>query len=362
MDAHFLDGKKHGAACFLENVYSEYLDLESDHEIFFGLERDAPINKDLFNRSNVHIVRYKFGGWLRYLLDIPYITKKNKIDVIHTQYVLPLVLSKSIKRHVTIHDVLYEDYPELFNFIYKFSRRIIFGLSARYADAISTVSNYSRLRLIANYNLDAKHIYVIHNGAKSPEVSLLKKKKRCGNFGNYLIYVSRFEQRKNHMRLLEVLLRLRSDFPDLGLILVGFDVDGTLAKVMQFINKNNLSSHVNILSGITDEYLSDLIVYASVVVYPSLCEGFGMPIIESFLLNPRTAFSNTTAMSDFTFALNNMFDPYDLVNIEEVVRRLLIDDELGGVWAKQKKFIIKHYNWKSSATKLASLHNELFYS
>lgn len=356
VDAHFLDGQKHGVANFLERLYLHYIDLGSDHEIYFGIEPNAPTDYPLFARPGVHVLRYRFGGVLRFLLDIPLLARNIKPDIIHTQYVLPLRAGYSAKRHVTIHDVLYEDYPELFGKVYRWSRTIIFGWSARHADILSTVSAYSRDRIRAIYRPKAGEIHVIHNGvmAEAPETD----NKFSESFrGEFLLYVSRFEKRKNHLNLLKAFVQLLRERPQLRLVLVGFDADGTLAECDQFIAEHAIRSNIEMLSNISDSEITHLFRTASVVVYPSLCEGFGMPIIESMLLNPHTVFSNTTAMADFSFAPENTFDPTNVDAIVETIRTKL--DARGyepPEWPAQRRLIADKYNWGRSARVLLEIH------
>jgi glycosyltransferase involved in cell wall biosynthesis len=177
---------------------------------------------------------------------------------------------------------------------------------------------------------------------------------------DFLLYVSRFEKRKNHLALLKSLLQIRTRNPKLKLVLVGFEVDGSLAATRTFIDKHALSDVVEIRANIADAELIHLFKTAKVVVYPSLCEGFGMPIVEALLLNPRTVFSNTTAMADFVFAKEKMFDPSDVLAMTAKIQA-----ELDGAgtsfsdWTEQKRLIADKYTWERAARTLARIHGTL---
>jgi glycosyltransferase involved in cell wall biosynthesis len=177
--------------------------------------------------------------------------------------------------------------------------------------------------------------------------------------GNSILYVSRFEKRKNHLALLRAFIRLRIANPTLRLKLVGFEIDGTLAAVMNFIALHKLDDHVDIAGNITDDQLKELYRTAGVVAYPSMCEGFGMPVIESFLLNPGTCYSNTTAMAEFSFAPEYKFSPED---DDAIVRTLEIGLRQSGVnppdWDDQRRLVVQKYNWKQSAKVLAAMNHE----
>ena len=95
IDGHFLDGRKHGVAVYLDKLYLQYLKLHPNDELHFCLEPDASSEYILFGLPNVFVHRYRFGGIIRFLYDIPLIARRIKPDIIHTQYVLPCLLYTS---------------------------------------------------------------------------------------------------------------------------------------------------------------------------------------------------------------------------------------------------------------------------
>jgi glycosyltransferase involved in cell wall biosynthesis len=175
--------------------------------------------------------------------------------------------------------------------------------------------------------------------------------------GEFLLYVSRFEKRKNHLSLLNAFVTLLQDKPQLRLVLVGFDADGSQNDCKRFIVTHGIGANVEMLSNISDAHLNRLFRTATVVVYPSLCEGFGMPIIESLLLNPKTVYSNTTAMSDFSFAPENMFNPSDVNAIVQIIHKTMsISANNTTAWVAQREYIANKYNWTRSAQVLLAMH------
>lgn len=356
IDGHFLDGQKHGVAIYLERLYSQYRKLQPEDELHFGLEPGSIIDYQLFSMPRVFVHRYRFGGLLRFLYDIPRLVRKINADVVHTQYVLPIRVGYTAKRHVTLYDVLYEDFPALFSPFYRWSRRIVFGWSARRADLITSISEYSRSRIAVLYGRPEQDIHLVYPGVVEDEHSIVAPINVTRE--NSILYVSRFEKRKNHFSLLNSFQDLRKSNPDLRMVLVGFEIDGTLAKVRDFITSHGLDDVVDIRSRINDEELANLYQTSGAVVYPSFGEGFGMPIIESFLMNPNTLFSNTTAMAEFTFAPNNTFDPTDGSAITAKLNAALcVRNIQPAEWQEQRYEVIKKYNWFSSAQVLMRLYH-----
>jgi glycosyltransferase involved in cell wall biosynthesis len=108
-------------------------------------------------------------------------------------------------------------------------------------------------------------IRVIHCGVmlESPGIVEDCARSTCDEF---LLYVSRFEMRKNHLNLLKAFIVLLRERPQLRLVLVGFDVDGTLAKCNRFISEQAIGKHIEILSNISDSQILHLFRTAKVVV------------------------------------------------------------------------------------------------
>lgn len=356
IDGHFLDGRRHGVAKFLDRLYTQYSHINPTDELHIGLEPNQKFKYEFFSGPNVFLHQYKFGGFLRFLLDIPILTRKIKPHVIHTQYVLPLRWGSKCIRHVTIHDVLYEDYPEYFTFFYRWARKIFFRISAKKADLVTTISKYSRSRIAFWYGLNELDIPLIYPGVVDYENEPYVPKRLIRN--NSVLYVSRFEKRKNHLTLLNALKIFVKENPGIKLILVGFDVDGTLKVIKEFIRKNKLHDNVEFKTNIPDVDLHKLYNASGAVVYPSYCEGFGMPVVEAFLQNPFTLFSNTTAMAEFPFCKSNSFDPNDVSEILDKLSMALDSrDESPPDWQKHKLLVMKQYNWNRSAQNLSELYH-----
>ena len=359
IDAHFLDGKKHGVANFIERLYGAYRRLAPEDDLIFAVEKGADPGPEVLELPGVTVVEYKYGGYLRFLLDLPVLARRHSVDVVHTQYMLPLMFGRGVVRHVTIHDVLYEDYPELFGLGYRSMRTTLFRASAYFADVVSTVSVYSKQRIAAHYRLKSQAVHILPNGADVPTAGAEGAFDTGLPFRRYIAFVSRFERRKNHARLLEAFAEVRRTIGDIHLVLVGFDVDGTLARVRAEIEAAGLDEWVTILSGIPDERLTAIVRGAEAIVYPSLCEGFGMPIIESLLVNPNTLFSNTSAMSDFTFAGERMFDPTDTPGMAaKIIDCLTGELRLTDDWPRVRDYIRETYSWEKSAATLVALYHE----
>tara|TARA_B110000259_G_scaffold8037_1_gene8772 strand:+ start:4728 stop:5831 length:1104 start_codon:yes stop_codon:yes gene_type:complete len=308
IDGYHLGLKKHGVQKFLSGLIDGLSQFNPGTKIFVGVKKtELEGLTEVFKGTSVVLMPYSTIGILRLIFDIPLILKKNKISTFYGQYFIPIFTSKSIRYFITVHDILYEDYPKFYSTFYILSRRYLINRSAKRSVKIFTISIFSKERLNTKYNIDLEKIEVIPIQIEAPKGEILKDEELIED---NIVYVSRFEERKNHERLISVFSKIPNT-KSLTLILVGFDVDGTKEKCIQLTKDLGLSDRVIFLENIESNELEKLHVRSKVVIYPSLCEGLGMPILEALLANSRVLFSNTTSMGEFIFAKRHMFNPFD---------------------------------------------------
>lgn len=354
LDGHFLCGKKHGIAIYLEELYLSLLKNNSEIELIIGVEKNTNINTNsLFNHPKVKVKFYRFGGWLRFFYDIPLLTFKTKPKYVHTQNIICMFRQKSVKYHVTLFDVLYEDFPEFFSFSYRFFRSLIFRYSAINCDYLSTCSKYSSERICHHYGISKNKISIINGALNIPSTSNLEDIK----YKNYFLYVSRFEKRKNHEALLKAFAKSLKNDLTLKLILVGFEVDGSKKESRKIVNQLKIYDSVVFLENISNSLLIALYKNASMVIFPSKCEGFGLPVIEALYMNPYSIFSDSSAMSDLKFAQDSMFNPYDQNSIYEKIESVLkTKDRFTKNWNIKIDYINKNFNWENSSKVLNDIY------
>jgi glycosyltransferase involved in cell wall biosynthesis len=283
------------------------------------------------------------------IFDIPYIILKYRIDISHYQYITPLLkLSREI---VTIHDVLFIDFPELFPIGYRVKNRFFFKRSARRADVLLTVSDYSRNRIAEHFKISEEDIIVIHNAVSAdffePAGELPDVKIKFG-LGNYILYVSRIEPRKNHIMLLKAFVELKLWEKNFQLVLIG----GRAIPSVDFDDYlNSLSDKIRATVYLIDSsYGNELKSFyrnCRLFVFPSIAEGFGIPPLEAVASNTPMICSKSTAMGEFKFLNDRMFDPTSLDDLKEKITEYL--GNTTGYSNNELDFIRLNYNWQDAA-------------
>lgn len=329
LDFHVVDGKFQGSRTHVIEMFSAVIKNSPDFDFVIFLDKPEILEEisPVFSLPNVLLVRMpKSNAIVRLFWQLPWLSRKYKIDLLHTQYVLPWPVT--CMTAVTIHDVLFEIYPQYFTTFFVLRSRFFMRRAARNADLLFTVSNFSKLEISRLYGVSADSIYVVHNGVDSakfsPRIETLDVLSGRGlSDKGYILSVGRLEPRKNHAVLIEAYARLESPPP---LVIVGqrdFKFDG----VFKMISKYNLKDRVHILEDVSDDELPVLYRHAAVFAYPAFAEGFGMPPLEAMAAGTPVITSNTTSLPEVVGSAGIVISPESVEELAGALRRVLTNQE-----------------------------------
>ena len=285
---------------------------------------------------------------------------KHKIDIFHgLSHELPIGIEKTnIKTVVTIHDLIYLRYPKLFT---KIDRKIYdkkFRSACERADKIIAVSKQTKSDIIEFFNINQDKIDVVYQGCnqvfktKKSEDKISNIKNKYSLFDNYLLYVSSIEERKNLLTLLKVLKNL----PDRNLVIIG-DGLSYKKKCLDFIQHNKLEKRVKILSGLDLFEMSCIYQKAEMMIYPSVFEGFGIPILEA--LNSQIPVI-TTKGGCFSEAggKNSLYvDPLSIDSISDAIIKIEQDQNLKDKMIEEGHKHAQKFNDETIAINLMKIYS-----
>ncbi len=348
IDSHCFDFKSsQGISVYIKGLYSHLTMLNSNIEYFFIGQNTEKLQKIFGTQDNVHYIRLKSkNNFIRLFFEIPKIIKENKIDVAHFQYVAPLI--KNCKTIVTLHDVLFLDYPEYFPSTYKLSKKWPFKISAKRADLLCTVSKYSQERISYHYGINPEKIYITPNAVDNDFYSI--QAARPEEFPQrYLLYVSRIEPRKNHIDLIRSFLRLNLSEKGYKLVLIGKETIPTpeLHNLISQLTPKEREA-ILIIPQVSFAELKLWYKFSDLFVYPTIAEGFGIPPIEAAAANIPVISNNSTAMSDFTFFGKNLIDIKNENLLDETILANLNLRELKDLDII-KRYVKSTFNWETIA-------------
>ena len=279
--------------------------------------------------------------------------KKMKPDVLHVpHYNVPIFYRG--KMVVTIHDlthlVLPEFLPNKFAYIYA---KFMIWIAIKKSSQILTVSENTKNDLIRMFKVKPEKITVTYNGVgeefkkkEKQEVEYLYKKFNIPENKKIIMYVGNLKPHKNLERLLEAYSKIK-DIDDTRLLLVGkaFSNYNGLEEKEKTLNIKNKVIHTGIVS---QEELVDLYNLADLFIFPSLYEGFGIPILEALACETPVISSNTSSMPEVGGDVVTYINPLD---IEEITKAIETELSKGKKINANAKKWIEQFDWKKIAIK-----------
>jgi glycosyltransferase involved in cell wall biosynthesis len=241
---------------------------------------------------------------------------------------LPLGLEQSgVASVVTIHDLIFERFPELYPPIDRRIYAVKARSAVRRADVVVAVSEQTKRDLVEIYGVDPARIRVVYQTcheafrAPVPEERLREVAARLSLPPRFLLAVGTLERRKNLLLALRAMERL----PGAVLVAVGRPTPYA-EELVSFARARGLSDRVRLLSGISTPDLAAMYRLATIALYPSLFEGFGIPIIEALFSGTPVVTTQGGCFAEAGGPGSAYVDPHDADGLRDVIARLLEDE------------------------------------
>jgi glycosyltransferase involved in cell wall biosynthesis len=277
-----------------------------------------------------------------------------------TYYTLPYW--PGLRSVVTVHDFIHERFPALLGgnahqFIEQ-KRNVIES-----ADAIVAVSHSTKDEILAHTKAEESKVAVIHHGvddsflrALPSETDIQIFRKAHGISGPYWLYVGRRGNYKNFGTLLRAYVQVAS-YTDGYLVAIGGEA--TLEPwQIDLLIKNHLEQKVLLLDVKDDVHLKVAYSGAAAFVFPSLAEGFGIPLLEAMALNVPIVASEIPVFHEVAMDAALYFDPYDEKALADAMMDAL-DGHVKQNLAKKGRRRVKDFSWDVAACKLAGVYRSL---
>jgi glycosyltransferase involved in cell wall biosynthesis len=267
-------------------------------------------------------------AWMQYVL--PLHLSRRRVDLAHfTNYHAPLV--RRVPYVVNIHDTSLITSPERHPAKRVIAMRPLLRAMARRSEAVLTLTESARQDVIAFLGVDPQRVRVVP-AAPAPGFGPIDDAARLDAVARrfrlergFLLFVGTIEPRKNLVRLIEAYARLRRDGFDKPLVICGgwgwksSDIKPTVAGL-------GLESSVVFTGFVSDDDLMALLNLAGAFVYPSLYEGYGLPIIEALACGLPTVTSNRGATAEVAGDAALLVDPEDTAALAEALALALSDE------------------------------------
>lgn len=409
IDLSVLAQQRTGIGNYAFNLVRALLDLKTEHEwVWFvssGLTSPIPSSRGGETGEVVELPKKLLPFWSAHVT-YARIMKKAKLDVLHgVANMVPLgfnlgktslrritgalsprqgrVIERMTRSVITLHDLAIYKHPEWFPRGQWLSTKLIVPRSIKKADKIIVPSEATKRDVMELFGVAESKIAVIPHGVEerfysssviasgtprgSPiEIALSSRllvgTPRNDNNKDYILFVGTIEPRKNITRLIEAYQGLPEEIrKEYDLVIVGKPGHIPLAP------PHFKGEGVRVLNYVRDDDLPGLYQNAALFVYPSLYEGFGLPVLEAMAAGVPVVTSKGTAMEEVTSpspssrggACALLVDPYSVDQIRDAVAKLLTDPELRGVMGERGVMLAKGFSWGQTVQKTLEIYESV---
>lgn len=288
--------------------------------------------------------------------------KKQGIQLYHgLSNELPFGIQKTeAKSIVTIHDLIFLRYPQFYPFI----DRTIYNIKAKYAcrkaDRIIAVSECTKRDIVELYGIDSNRIDVVYQGCfpifKEKVGENLKHQitEKYNLPSKYLLSIGSIEDRKNILLIIKALKYL----PDMHFVAIGRERKYG-EKVRQYIKDNGLENRVHIFSGVPLNELPAILQASDIFIYPSLYEGFGIPIIEALSSGVPVIGATGSCLEEAGGPHSLYVDPHNERELADAINKIQTDGELRSQMISEGLEYVKQFSDKMCTDKLMSVYKEV---
>lgn len=286
-----------------------------------------------------------------------------RLDLYHsTHYVLPAYVPGKVV--VTIHDIIHLLYPEFLpsGLAFVYAQRMIRRSLSR-GDGIIAVSQSTKADLMEYFGIGGEKIQVVYNGVdegfrrKLPPDELERWLRDLDLQRPYLLFVGNPKPHKNLDNVVKAYARARAlaGF-DAPLVCVGDRGDGQEFKIRQRAEQLGIADRLRLLGHVAEEALPAIYQGASLFLFPTLYEGFGLPVVEAMASGVAVITSNTSALKEIAEGYAHLVDPLDVEGMARAIARSMSDPEHRASLAKLGAKRAEDFRWERAAKRTLEVY------
>lgn len=351
-----LPGRLEGIGWYSLETATRMAQQHPEHEFHFLFDR--PFSAELIRGENIvgHVIPPPARHPLLWLIwfegALPRVLRRIRADVFFSPDGY-CSLRSVVPTLMVMHDLAFEHFsghvPALVERYYRFfSPRY-----ARRAERIATVSEATRQDLIQTYGISPDKIDVVYNGSNARYSPLTPEEKEAarqayGRGSTYFIYVGSIHPRKNLVRLLQAFDQFAAGYPGHRLLVAGRMAWKT-GPVRQWLQQMEHRDRVDFCGHLEPEALRLALGGATALLYPSLFEGFGIPILEAFYAEVPVLTSNRSSMPEVAGDAALLVNPEEPREMANAMLRLAREPELREQLIAAGKLQRSHFHWDLTA-------------
>jgi len=347
-----------GIGRYIKNLLNAMLPLNTEHEfLIFG-------NKGLLATCSLEPTSGSIVHW-----DAPIYSIKEQLsnpfnghglDIVHIPHFnVPLGINKG-KLVVTIHDLIYTKFPEYLPLVKRKVAKFLINSAIKRSDTIISVSENTKKDILEISPIAEKKTEVIFEAADPAFKVLCDKglldsvRDRYSLPENMILFVGSLKRHKNIERLVDAYNKAKTR-TSCNLVIIG-RYHKQDSKILRKIR----SSGIIYLGEVPAEDIVAIYNLADLLVFPSLYEGFGLPVLEAFASGVPVAASNASSLPEVVGSAGVLFDPYDTDDICDKICKIMSDKGLRHDLIEKGQERLKEFSWEKTAEQTLAVYEDCY--
>ena len=360
VDVRDLQISASGARSYLESVIIEF---KKEHPGFAFYFLDATTKAYTGNHFLLKLKeQLSYFLWKQFVL--PYQAKQLGCRVLFCSDFMVPYFSLGIKTIPVFHDAFFWEYPEHYNKYWLLFFRNLGLAAAKKSAYVVAPTQYASNQLAKYTGINSNKIQVIGEAPKTIATLISQNEttaivKQILNL-DYILHVGTLEKRKNLVALIQAFKIVRENgFPNLKLVLVGkasnkITLDDSSA-IKDTIKEQQLTNEVILTGYLCDAEVQQLYQKAKLYVFPSINEGFGIPVLEAFKYQVPVVIANNTCLPEVAGQEAKSFNPFSVKEMANAIITLLKDEPLRQTYIEKGNVQLQNFSWDKTAGALMQL-------
>ncbi len=355
---YLIPGRVGGSEIYLRQLISALARIDRENEYIVFTNRENRGTFDLGDNFREHhcpvkaLIRPHRIAWEQMVL--PYRARQQGIDVLHSPgFVAPLFCP--CPSVVTILDLIYLEFPETFPFLARQWMKFLVKHSAHRAQALIALSEYSRDEILWALDLPFWKVNSVYMGGGEmistpppPEERAVILREH-GITSPYILTVAAAHPHKNIARLLEAFYHFRDEMKQYRLVIVGVQHNRYSQHLKEVVERLALNDHVTFTGWIPGRVKEAIFADAAMMVFPSLLEGFGLPVLEGMRSGLPVACSDLPSLAEVAGEAAYLFDPYSVEGISRALKACVSNDHLRAELIEKGRSHAAGFTWEKTA-------------
>lgn len=370
IDTSYIQTKSAGYGHHTNELVNTLLKYGNEHSYtLFGWSYSLDFERIYrIKQPNVKIKVAKIPGFIKRFywntLRFPNISRFiGDFDIFHSiEPLLPPVGNK--KKIITVHDLAFKKFPQFFESnVLSWEKYIVKNILL--ADAIIVQSQQTKSDLIEIYKANEEKIHIIHLPINS--IFLEKKEKNLESLIRntynlnkpFILFVGTVEPRKNIIKLIKAFEYINeSQNLDVDLVIVG-KKGWKCKEIFRTINDSSEAHKIRYLNYVPEEHLAEIYRLALMFVYPSIYEGYGVPVLEAMASGTPVITSNTSSLKEIAAGVSILVDPNNVKELAEAIFKLYENKNLRDEFSTKGLRRVKQFDDRTVAEKLLNIYKLL---